>query len=257
MQQTALSWSPDQLASLECYWESLGTLLWSVHVIPTMPKPWQEFQREPMYPLTGIVPSRPTSVDYWIRSFEKEEEEDRTVVDKNNQQPLQQLGLRSMEERVQERYRALFWLWRSHVHPLDTLTAQQQTELLEAQPKLRPLLRHLKKGIEGVTMLGKGRHLLPETVETDFGVEATLDGGEEVAVRAYGELDARSNTIVQRISSGRSLALRWLCLNEGVSMDTSWNLEEVQGAQALATSVSTIWAAEEASAAVDHQAEMK
>ena len=58
----------------EMYWPSLNALLWSLRVIDKLSPIdlWGSQSRQESFSLTGIQPSRPASILYWIRGFDKD-----------------------------------------------------------------------------------------------------------------------------------------------------------------------------------------
>lgn len=226
-------WSDDTHAVVEPYWESLGTLLWSLHVFAEMPASIVNgFERKDTFTFTGIEPTRPSSVVNWIRSFDEAE----MLAKKSHR------GVRGRDE-VHKQFRtASAWYWRSLMHNLQSMTEEQRKVAIKDNHSLRRVLKNVDTGISSGALRCLSDGLLTCTLDDDFPV--TLKDNDLASAVAF--KDIKDSVIVDSIrkhGQGRMLALRWL--ESGKNDLSSWDIEHVSGTNGMALGVQSIWEAGE------------
>lgn len=235
---TSTADSPSILARTECYWETLGTLLWALHVFPAMPYVSEPFSRQRVYTVTAITPARPTSIATWIRGFEtaaRPEEEGFVTARPQGEASLhsadhddfRQRGTRRPAEIAEELRIHAAWRWRSVMHDLHQAgtSPDVQATLAKKHPHLRAMFRNLERGIQGAAALAVNHGLVELSVDDDFGVRSPAQStgisktnakAKKVAptFQAYRDITTEQHGMISTVTEGRVVALSWLLTGE-------------------------------------------
>jgi hypothetical protein len=210
----------------------MGALLWSLHVFDSIPSPWTEFARQDTYTYTGIVPSRPASIAYWLRGFD---DSNRTA-DLSKQPSNRSTGLRPSSDLQKQCRLASAWFWRSLIFNLQQMNPEDRQGMIQQHPSLKSVIGKLGQAVNQASMRCLSDGLIPYTLDDDFAISSS-DGVDLGSSTAFRDLDIVRVDHIRRINQGRMLAFRWLVTQE------PWDLESCSGVNGLSVGVSAIWQA--------------
>ncbi|TPX37760.1 hypothetical protein SeMB42_g06897 [Synchytrium endobioticum] len=201
------SWNADELYNVGKQWESLGIILYTSRLIPSLPSPYPTtpFNHQTLFQSSSIVPAVPSTVlDFMAyfttgaasqRSHFRHDEELKNAVD------------------VTEA-----WVWRSQIENVLELKRKcdgdaSGTYIRTLPASLRRIMSESHVALRHAAAAAHCKRLVPKVVDHDFGVDGT----------AYACLDAAAKMLLADIAAARLAALVWL-----MDVRRDWDCDKVK-----------------------------